>query len=567
MTNLPNRPDRRDHLIAVCLAVATFFALVFTSSEVGVPRDESFYFMAGDRGGDYWLGLVDDPAKHLTRAAVDVGFKYNHEHPVLMKSLFGISHRLLHDRWQIVDDHRLAYRIPSMALWGLASALTFLLARLVASRAVGFVAALAFVFMPRTFFHAHLSCFDGPVAAMSLLIVYTYVRAMRSRAWSIASGLALGLGLATKLNTFFVPFVLFFVTVIDVAVYRLRMGRFLAPSGQRGPLTYGLWTGVSMIVLGALVFFAHWPWLWFDTVPRLREYIAFHAHHVNYPVDYLGTLYYDPPFPVHFPIVMTLSTVPFATLLLGLVGLVGIVRSVWSFLREHRADVPQAPPWALVVLFNFCAPIAVIAWPTTPIFGGIKHWMPAMPFLALMVGLGVERLVKGLRLAESQRFRGLVVAGLGAVLLLPAARDTFVYGAYGEAYYNELVGGPLGAAELRLPRNFWGYATIGALPQLDTEAADGALVFWHDATSGSVDAYKRDGLLRGDLRYAGDWMAALSTWGVYHDQRDKLWEELDIWRAYGTDWPVGGVFVDGVQLIGLYRRPKASGAVKSLPID
>ena len=167
MTNLQSRLDRRDHLIAVCLAVATFFALVFTSSEVGVPRDESFYFMAGDRGGDYWLGLVDDPAKHLTRAAVDVGFKYNHEHPVLMKSLFGISHRLLHDRWQIVDDHRLAYRIPSMALWGLASALTFLLARLVASRAVGFVAALAFVFMPRTFFHALLSCFDGPVAALA----------------------------------------------------------------------------------------------------------------------------------------------------------------------------------------------------------------------------------------------------------------------------------------------------------------------------------------------------------------------------------------------------------------
>ena len=67
-----------------------------------------------------------------------------------------------------------------------------------------------------------------------------------------------------------------------------------------------------------------------------------------------------------------------------------------------------------------------------------------------------------------------------------------------------------------------------------------------------------------ELRF---WMAALSTWGVYHDQRDKLWEELDIWRAYGTDWPVGGVFVDGVQLIGLYRRPKASGAVKSLPLD
>ena len=67
-----------------------------------------------------------------------------------------------------------------------------------------------------------------------------------------------------------------------------------------------------MIVIGFAVFWAHWPWLYYDIVPRLQEYVAFHARHVHYPVDYLGHLYFKPPFPLHFPVIMTLVTVPIA---------------------------------------------------------------------------------------------------------------------------------------------------------------------------------------------------------------------------------------------------------------
>ena len=48
---------------------------------------------------------------------------------------------------------------------------------------------------------------------------------------------------------------------------------------------------------------AHWPWRYYDIVPRLKEYVAFHARHINYPVDYLGTLYFAGPFrslPIRF---------------------------------------------------------------------------------------------------------------------------------------------------------------------------------------------------------------------------------------------------------------------------
>jgi hypothetical protein len=109
-----------------------------------------------------------------------------------------------------------------------------------------------------------------------------------------------------------------------------------------------------------------------------------------------------------------------------------------------------------------------------------------------------------------------------------------------------------------------GYITRGGLDALNARAEPNALAFWHDATRGSFDAYKVEGALRKDIKYTGDWTAAYSDWGLYHDQRDKHWEELDLWRAYGTDWPVEGVFVDGVQLLGLYHRPSAPTMPASL---
>ena len=553
-----NPPTWRDHVIGAVLGLLAASLLVSTSPDVGIPRDESFYFYAGDKAGDWVLGILDGKVPSFTRAEIEKGFGYNHEHPVLMKTLFGLSHRVFHDRLGLIDSNILAYRLPSIGLAGLTVWLTYLLGFLIGGRGVGLVAGLAYTFMPRVFFHSHFACFDGPVTFMWLLIVYTWLRGTRSRRWGVASGVALGLGMATKLNTFFVPFLLLVVTFFDAWSFRRRTGAWRAAGEARGPITYGLWTGLSMIFLGTLVFFAHWPWMWFDTWKRIQEYVGFHTHHVNYPVAYLGTLWYDPPFPPHYPFVMSLVTLPVATLLLAAIGVGVLWMSGWNRLNRKQ----EGPPVEMAVLANLAVPFFIIAMPGTPIFGGIKHWMTAMPFLAVAAGLGMERALRGM--LEGAVPRDWAVALVGAMLLGPAVTATLRNPGYGEAYYNELVGGAPGAAERDLPRNFWGYATQGALPALNTQSEPGALAFWHDATRGAFDAYKQDTLLRKDIKYTGDWTAAYSNWGVYHDQRDKFWEELDLWRAYGTDWPVDGVFYDGVQLVGLYRRPLAPQAPAAL---
>lgn len=553
-----NRPGRVDHLIGLILTAAYLAFLVGTSLDVGVPRDESFYFFAADKAADWWLGLLDPEVESFSRAEIDRGFEYNHEHPVLMKSLFGLSHRILHDRLGLFEHHMTAWRFPTMLMAALALWLAHLLGVMIRSRAAGVGAALCLAFMPRVFFHGHLACFDAPVTFMTLLIAYCFFRGARSRRWAIASGIALGLGLATKLNTFFVPFTLLAVAIVDGWVWKRRHGALRAPEGQRGPLTYYGWIAGSMVVLGAVVFFAHWPWLWYDTVDRLGFYIRFHARHVHYPVDYLGFLYFKPPFPVHFPFVFSALTIPVGILIAGGIGVVVTARAAWRGWRDAPEDGAKAPDRRsaeVFLLFSLAVPFLVIALPNTPIFGGTKHWMTAMPFFAVLGGVGLERIARGIWPAFEGRALALRMGALSALMLLPAAWATVTYGAHGPAYYNALAGGPPGAAELGMPRNFWGYSTVTVVDDIDRLVEKRAMVFWHKATKWAIDAYKRDGLLRGDVRYTGDWTAPYSNWAVYHDQREKLPEELDVWRAYGTDWPVAGFFLDGVQLMSVYERP------------
>ena len=74
---------------------------------------------------------------------------------------------------------------------------------------------------------------------------------------------------------------------------------------------------MATVLLGPLIFFAGWPWLWHDTLPRLRDYAAFHLHHEYYNMEYFGVNYFWPPFPSSYAWVMTLFTVPFTTLAFG----------------------------------------------------------------------------------------------------------------------------------------------------------------------------------------------------------------------------------------------------------
>src|SRR5262249_49674394 len=128
---------------------------------------------------------------------------------------------------------------------------------------------------------------------------------------------------------------------------------------------------LSMATIGPLVFWALWPWMWNDTLPRLQEYFDFHFHHVYYNIEFLGQNYFAPPSPKLYMPVMIAATVPTVTLVLWAIGsgeriayqCRRIAAAVWPGKIQHEptpADRERDRLETDLLLFlSFAVPLAV----------------------------------------------------------------------------------------------------------------------------------------------------------------------------------------------------------------
>jgi hypothetical protein len=209
----------------------------------------------------------------------------------------------------------------------------------------------------------------------------------------------------------------------------------------------------------------------------------------------------------------------------------------------------------------------VIAKPSTPIFGGTKHWMTAMPFMACVAGLGVAWAVDGaaralgrwVRALERPLLRQAAVMALTPVILWPAIRGVVHAHPLGSSYFNELIGGYWGAAEAEMQPQFWGYSSRAALDYVNAHADQGAGVHFHDSLYYAVEMYKEDGLLRQDIRiYEGTYnLGALGAvqYVIYNHERAFRVFLRDMWNIWGPVQPVHVISIDGVPMISVYENP------------
>ncbi len=600
----PPAPDSRlDRRIAWGLFAVGFLALLLTERPAGFVRDESVYFDAAERHARWFQGLWRTPGFAVTDQAITGAFDSNHEHPALMKNLFGLSLLVFHEGLGVLRPAA-ALRLPAFLVAALILPLVFLLTRRLFGRAAGVFAALSFLLVPRQFFEAHLAAFDVPMATAWLLVVFCFVNALKRPRWWLYTGLAFGAAMGTKHNAYFIPAVLIpfaeyvawqrsrgnpqaralawginTVFVAGAALYGLMFAAlgpdrfqktFLLMSPQTalfvlmvaggGVLTWRLRAVdlgtframaplVAMAALGPVLFYAHWPYLWHHPVDRTAWYLAFHAQHNHYTWYYLGELLRQPPFPLTYVVVKTALTVPtsiFVPMCLGL----GVV--VW------RAAKRQVTFLEVLIAVNAVASIAIISHPNVPHFGGVKHWFPSMPFLAMLAGASVARGASGLAEALEPRVRRLkalhVVVALSVLALVPALIATARVYPYGTSYYSELAGGLPGAASLGMQRQFWANNVTGVLPWLNQHARPGERVYLHECHGGQIRDYQRNGMLRTDLAFVGDASQADLIAYQYHQEFRE--HEFAAWNGVGTAKPVAGLYVDETPQVVVYRRSR-----------
>jgi 4-amino-4-deoxy-L-arabinose transferase-like glycosyltransferase len=558
----PDRIGWRDHALGAAFGAAYLLTLLATAGGIGIARDESFYFRAANSYLSWWQLLFERGSAALSQSAIDGPWSDNHEHPALMKTLFGFSWWLFHEKWHVFSAASTAYRFPAMCTAAMAIWTTYIFGARSWGRQAGVVAATLLALMPRVFFHAHLACFDVPIMSMWLLCVYANWRAQGTRAigWTLAAGVTFGLALETKHNAWMLPIVLVphAVFVHRRALVRgLKAGRLAVPSSL-----------VSMAVVGPLVFLLLWPYLWNDTLARLQWYGNFHLNHVYYSIEFLGHNYGLPPNPKSYLPVMVIATVPTITLLLFAVGAVdraraGVLRLVaWisARLNVHRPTAMRPPADAaetdLLIALSLLVPMFFFFLPKTPIFGATKHWLPAYPFLALFAGRGFVLASGALRRAmPNLSARGALAADsalFASVVLAPLAVTAHSH-PFGLSSYVPVVGGTAGGADLGLNRQFWGYTSQNAATEyLNAHAPRNASVFIHDTTADAWFRMQEDGHVRRDLRAVGspsEAQIALLEHELHMNEVDYA-----IWVAFGSDAPTYVVTHDGVPIVSIYRR-------------
>jgi hypothetical protein len=253
----------------------------------------------------------------------------------------------------------------------------------------------------------------------------------------------------------------------------------------------------------------------------------------------------QPPFPLAYVAVVTALTAP-----LPLVVLMssGVVRSFF-LMAQRRLDSNH-----VLILFNGLMPLLLLSIPNVPHFGGMKHWMPGLPFLCLLAAEALETCVDWLaRRLGPERWQRQVSIGLAGLVLLPGAIGCVHIQGYGTSYYNELAGGGAGGAELGMQRQYWSNNVTGVLDWINRNAPPQARVYFHEVTSGSYQAYIQNGMLRPDIQLAqGPQDAQIVPYQFMLEFRDQ---EYEVWRVFGTAEPVSGLYLDEAPNVTVYARP------------
>ncbi len=553
-----------DYALAFVLALSYVALLVATEPALAMSRDESIYVIAAEDYGRWFEQLYRDSDVALERANVDRAWDYNNEHPPLAKTLFALSW-LADQHLDLFERDSLAHRFPAMLMSGALLFLIYLFGARVFGRQAGVFAVVCFALLPRVFYHAHLNAFDVPITLMTTWTTYCYWRSLTRPRWAILTGVAFGFALSTKHNSWVLP-----------GIYAIHFAwmawneRSFRKQNPGLPPRISLWPRwlFAMLTVGPALFVASWPWLWHDTLARFSQYAGFHLHHEYYNMAYFGVNYFYPPFPISYPFVMTAYTVPLTVLMLGALALCersrALVPRAW-LPRLWPRGAYQADRRATDVLLvgALLAPIVIIALPSTPIFGGTKHWFTAYPFLCLYAGYGYMRLVRLLRPMIAPRLARRGLEGLagtpmrllfGGLLLTPSAIETIHSHPFGLSHYTYLAGGVPGAADRGMNRQFWGFTTGSVAAWLLEQMPEGGTVYVCDTTFQSVTMLHRDHVWPVTIRPTPN--LATADFVLVHHEHHFAEVEFQAWVAFHSLTPAHVLTYDGVPIVTIYENPR-----------
>lgn len=528
------RDEKRDFLCAWLIGIGAALVVAVTLPQYGVTYDEPLYLTQGQRYTAWAVHELRLPDWHLDQFMKDLGNAWQAEptwHPPLvplMSAVFGAVLGFL--------PGLTAFRLLGALLFGVMAGAMFNFLRVPVGRMGALFAVLALVTMPRLFAHAHFAALDLPVAALIFLMTAQFATAAHADepGARYVTGTLFGLGLLTKLSAALAPLYLIPWAII---AYRNRALRLT----------------VSLLLIGALVFFIGWPWLWLQPFGHIKSYLNFHLNHYPVAAYFLGQNYQRPPW--YYALTEFAVTTPVAVLFLALLGLVAAIK--WHPYRAHR----------MLLVLGAAVPIAAVSLPSQPAYNGERLLLPALPFVACLAGLGFQWFGDGVRAGltaqrASRTWSRLVLVFLGGLLLAPGAYGLLAGHPYQLGFYNLAVQGPRGAWERGFETMYWGQPYLDAARYLEAHPVKSVYITPPGAAS-LLEFYRGLGILTEPVVVTHDEPADTPAQHLERARRADLvlfqgmqseFDEVS-WPLYRTGTPVWGLMVD--------RTPVAAGR----PVD
>ncbi len=418
----PTAPAWTVPRIALALATLAGLSVLLTLGDPGLTVDEPLDVAPGRK---YVKTLLTRGLGFFEPATVRLVFADNAEHPPLGRWLLGLASMMGEPMELIVRGkdpvglYVRAGRAAPACCFAILVGIVAVEAGRRYGRAAAFAAGLALPLMPRAFAHAHLGALDTFVALFWTFGLLTAARAVESPrpvSRMALAGLAWGLVLLTKIHGWLLA-----PAVAAWALSRLPWRKAFPAMSAWG-------------MVGLATFFAGWPWLWYETGPRLTQFVGRSVERTPILVQYFGTISQDVDIPWHYPWLYFAVTVPVGLLALGAFG---------AFRGRQDPFVRLLAGTILGWLLLFSTRVAA--------YDGERLFLPAFPLWAILVGRGFAALWEGAK-GRSWLRGGLIALalaqGYGVVTIHP----------FGLSYYNLLVGGLPGAERLGLELTFWGDA-------------------------------------------------------------------------------------------------------------